>query len=196
MENSLVEMKRSDEKLVGATLDGDVSAFGMLVERHWRTIVALALTRTSDPSEAEDVAQESFLKAYAQLNRLKDPSRFTGWLSKIALQLCTDAVRRGIRHRTAMRCHTSRAAADSEALAAYSPNPGLSQSQIRFVRETVRQLSEKFRSLIVMRFVGGLSAVQIAEQLGKRPGTVRVWLHRAYRILRTDLAPLLEEVQS
>jgi len=45
-----------------------------------------------------------------------------------------------------------------------------------------------------MRFVGGLSAVQIAKQLGKRPGTVRVWLHRAYKILRKDLSGILEEV--
>ena len=73
-------------------------------------------------------------------------------------------------------------------------NPSLSQSQIYFIRQAVRQLPEKFRSLIIMRFVAGLSAVQIAEQIGKRPGTVRVWLHRAYKILRKDLAPLLEEV--
>jgi DNA-directed RNA polymerase specialized sigma24 family protein len=46
-----------------------------------------------------------------------------------------------------------------------------------------------------MRFVAGLSAVQIAEQLGKRPGAIRVRLHRAYQILRKDLAPVLEEVE-
>jgi DNA-directed RNA polymerase specialized sigma24 family protein len=46
-----------------------------------------------------------------------------------------------------------------------------------------------------MRFVAGLSAAQIAEQLGKRHGTVRVWLHRGYQILRKDLVSLLEEVE-
>ena len=49
--------------------------------------------------------------------------------------------------------------------------------------------------MIIMRFVAGLSAVQIAEQLGKRPGAVRVRLHRAYKILREDLAPVLEDVE-
>ncbi len=197
MKNDLAEVKISDERLVRTTLAGDVSAFGALVERHWQTAVALALSRIADPAEAEDIAQESFLKAYAQLGRLQDPSRFAGWLCKIALQLCTDAVRRHMRQRTALKQQEARAQTQEfTSLPAYSANPGLSQSQIHFVRQTVRRLPEKFRGLIVMRFVGGLSAVQIAEQLGKRPGTVRVWLHRAYKMLRKDLAPLLEEVQS
>jgi RNA polymerase sigma factor (sigma-70 family) len=57
-------------------------------------------------------------------------------------------------------------------------------------------MPEKFRELIIMRFVSGLSAVQIAKKLGKQPGAIRVRLHRAYQILRKDLAPLLEEVKS
>ena len=79
---------------------------------------------------------------------------------------------------------------------AMTANPGLTKNQIHFVRQTVRRLPEKFRTMIVMRFVADLSTVQIAEQLGKRPGTVRVWLHRAYKLLRKDLAPLLEEIES
>jgi RNA polymerase sigma factor (sigma-70 family) len=189
------EIQAADERLVSATLHGDVSAFGTLVERYWKMVVALALSRISDPAEAEDIAQESFLKAYSQLRSLQDPSRFGGWLSKIALQLCADAGRRTIRRRLTLGCRAL-PLEDLEAIPAYSANPGLSESQIHFVRDTVAQLPERLRNLIVMRFVAGLSAVQIAEQLGKRPGTVRVWLHRAYKILRKDLAGLLEEVRS
>jgi RNA polymerase sigma-70 factor (ECF subfamily) len=197
MTNDLAKAKMTDEQLVRATLEGDVSAFGTLVERHWKMAVALAMTRIGDPADAEDIAQEGFLKAYAQLGRLQDPSRFPGWLSKIALQLCTDAVRRDIRQRAALRRHTIHAETQHPvSLPVYSANPGLTESQVHFVRETVRQLPEKFRSLVIMRFVAGLSAVEIARQLGQRPGTVRVWLHRAYVILRRDLAPLLEEVGS
>ena len=87
-------------------------------------------------------------------------------------------------------------AEELQTIPAYSSNPGLSESQIHFVRQAVSELPPKSQRLIIMRFVAGLSAVQIAEQLGKRPGTVRVWLHRAYKILRKDLAPLLEEVGS
>lgn len=184
-----------DEQLVQATLRGDASAFGAIVERYWNMIVALALTRIADPVEAEDIAQESFLKAYSQLNSLRHPSRFAGWLSKIALQQCSNTIRRVVRCRTALGCRATSLDDLGEQLAA-APNPGLTTAQIHFVRQTVGRLPEKFRTLVVMRFVAGLSAVQIAEQLGKRPGAVRVRLHRAYKILRRDLAPLLEEVES
>jgi RNA polymerase sigma factor (sigma-70 family) len=85
---------------------------------------------------------------------------------------------------------------ECQTMPAYSSNPGLSAGQIRFVRQAVSELPAKSQRVIIMRFVAGLSAVQIAQQLGKRPGTVRVWLHRAYQSLRKDLAPLLEEVGS
>jgi len=183
-----------DEQIIRLSLDGRPAAFGALVERYWKMVVALALTRLADPAEAEDVAQESFLKAYRHLHTLRDPSRFAGWLSRITLQQCADSVRAGVRCKTAFGCKAT-PLDGLEAKPAEPANPGLTPSQIHFVRETVRRLPEKFRSLIVMRFVAGLSAVQIAEQLGKRPGTIRVRLHRAYKILRQDLAPLLEEVE-
>jgi RNA polymerase sigma-70 factor (ECF subfamily) len=184
----------SDEDIITATLRGDIASFGMIVERHWNMVVALALSRIDDPAEAEDIAQESFLKAYSQLNRLRHPSRFAGWLSKIALQQCSNTIRRSVRCRTALGCRATSLDDLGERLAA-APNPGLTKNQIHFVRQTVGRLPEKFRTLVVMRFVAGLSAVQIAEQLGKRPGAIRVRLHRAYKILRRDLAPLLEEVE-
>lgn len=184
-----------DEQRVCAALRGDVSAFGSLVERYWNMGFALALSRINDPTEAEDIAQESFLKAYSQLHTLRQPSRFAGWLSKIVLQQCTDVARRNLRRRTGL-ASLGAAVGEPRAVPAYSANPGLTEGQVHFVRQTVAALPQKFQRLIVMRFMGGLSAVQIAEQLGKRPGTVRVWLHRAYKILRKDLAPLLEEVAS
>jgi len=184
-----------DAHLVAATRAGDPAAFGKLVERYWNMVFALALSRTRDPQEAEDVAQESFLKAYSQLHGLRDPCRFAGWVSRITVQQCVNVVRKNIRCRTALRSQ-GRAGSESEAAPVCSANPGLTEGQRHFVRQTVGQLPQKFQKLIIMRFMGGLSAVQIAEQLGQRPGTVRVWLHRAYKILRKDLAPLLEEVVS
>jgi RNA polymerase sigma-70 factor (ECF subfamily) len=183
-----------DEQLVLATLRGDVPSFGLLVERYWKMVSALALSRVRDSAQAEDIAQESFLKAYSQLHTLRDPRRFAGWLGKITAQQCTNVIRRGIRHRTLLASETGEPM-DLDTIPAYSSNPGLTESQIRFVRQTVGRLPEKLQRLIIMRFTTGLSAVQIAEQLGKRPGTVRVWLHRAYKILRSELAPLLEEVE-
>ncbi|MHC4679614.1 MAG: RNA polymerase sigma factor [Planctomycetota bacterium] len=184
-----------DEQLIRSALAGETAAFGTLVERYWTMVVAMALTKMADPTEAEDVAQESFLKAYSHLHTLRDPSRFVGWLSRIAVQQCANSLRRSVRGKSAFGCKAT-PFQELAAKPAELANPGLTQSQIHFVRQTVRRLPEKFRGLIVMRFVAGLSAAQIAEQLGRRPGTVRVWLHRAYKMLRKDLAPLLEEVES
>jgi RNA polymerase sigma-70 factor (ECF subfamily) len=184
----------ADEQLVLATLRGDVASFGTLVERYWNLAFALALTKIHNPAEAEDVAQESFLKAYAHLGSLRHPARFAGWLSKIVLQQCTNTLRA---HRRRKRTLAREAAepANWEPIPAYAPNPGLTEAQVCFVRQTVGRLPERLRGLVLMRFMAGLSAVQIAEQLGKRPGTIRVCLHRAYQMLRKDLAPLLEEVE-
>jgi RNA polymerase sigma-70 factor (ECF subfamily) len=193
MAGELKQPEAGDRQLVLATLAGDVPAFGRLVQRYWNMVFALALGRIKDATEAEDIAQESFLKAYARLDSLRNPSRFSGWLARITLQQCTNVVRRDIRSRAALGSQAT-PLTDLTAIPACPSNPGLTEGQIQFVRQTVGQLPEKFQRLIIMRFMGELSAVQIAEQLGKRPGTVRVWLHRAYRILRKDLAPLLEEV--
>ncbi|MBN2138083.1 MAG: sigma-70 family RNA polymerase sigma factor [Sedimentisphaerales bacterium] len=195
MTNDPGQINRNDESLIGIVLGGNRSAFGTIVERHWNMVMALALSKVGEVAEAEDVAQESFLKAYSNLHRLRDRSRFIGWLAKIALQECSNVVRRDIRRRTGL----GSGKADSEVLdtiPACSSNPGLNRSQIRFVRRSVYKLPEKFRKLIIMRFVTGLSSVEIARQLGKRPGTVRVWLHRAYKILRDELAPVIEEIKS
>jgi RNA polymerase sigma-70 factor (ECF subfamily) len=195
MINQLKRTTTGDEQLVRATLRGETSAFGTIVERYWNMVVALAMTKIIDPAEAEDVAQESFLKAYSQLHTLRKPSRFAGWLSKIALQQCANSVRRTVRCKTAFGCKAT-LVEDLDQQPVHLSPPGLTESQIHFVRRAVGQMPEKFRQLIIMRFVAGLSAVQIAEKLGKRPGSIRVGLHRAYNILRKDLAPLLEEVES
>ena len=195
MAESPVMATDTDEQLVKSTLRGNVASFGTIVERYWNMVVALALSKVSDAAEAEDIAQESFLKAYSQLAGLRDPSRLVGWLSKITMQQCSNSLRRTVRCRMALGCRATPIEALDEQTA-ISANPGLTQMQIQFVRQTVKRLPEKFRAMIVMRFVADLSTVQIAEQLGKHPGTVRVRLHRAYKLLRKDLAPLLEEVGS
>ena len=183
----------SDEQLISETLGGNRMAFGTLVERYWNMVVGLAMSKIGEPAEAEDIAQDSFMKAYSQLHSLQQPSRFAGWLSKIAVQQCSNTIRQRIRCKSALGCKAT-GLEEAEAKAAETGNDRLTAGQRYFIRERVEKLPVKFQKLILMRFVGGLSAVQIAKQLGKRPGTVRVWLHRAYKILRKDLAPILEEV--
>ena len=184
----------SDEQLIRATLGGDVSSFGIIVERYWDMSAAFALSKVNNTVDAEDIAQESFIKAYSQLHRLRNRSRFAGWLCKITAQQCVNHIRKNSRKRTSSGYAAYEADVPAQAVVC-SSNPGLTNEQVHFVRQTVSRLPEKFRNVIIMRFAAGLSAAQIAEKLGKRHGTVRVWLHRGYQILRKDLVSLLEEVE-
>lgn len=184
----------SDEQLIKDIQRGDIASFGIILERYWNMVMAFALSRIDNTADAEDIAQESFLKAYSQLHKLRHPYRFAGWLSKIATQQCVNHIRKNVRKRNAC-IHSDYDADLSAQVVMYKSNPGLTEEQVHFVRKTVSRLPEKFRKVIIMRFVAGLSAVQIAEKLGKRHGTIRVWLHRAYQILRKDLVLLLEEVE-
>jgi len=188
------DVTTADEKLVETTLQGDISSFGIIVERYWDMVIAFAISKIDNANDAEDIAQESFLKAYSQLHRLRNPSHFAGWLGKITAQQCVNHIRKNAHKRIASSYTIYDVDASAQAVVCNS-NPGLTDEQICFVRRTVSRLPEKFHKVIIMRFVAGLSAVQIAKQLGKRHGTVRVWLHRAYQILREDLVSLFEEVK-
>jgi RNA polymerase sigma-70 factor (ECF subfamily) len=194
MPNDFNMTTATDEQLIRDIQGGDIASFGIIVERYWDMVIAFALSRIDNAADAEDIAQESFLKAYCQLHRLRHPYRFAGWLSKITAQQCVNHIRKNARKRIASSYSNYNADVPAQ-VAMCSSNPGLTKEQVHFVRQTVSRLPEKFRNVIIMRFVAGLSAAQIAEKLGKRHGTIRVWLHRAYQILRKDLVLLLEEVE-
>jgi len=186
--------KRSDEQLITAVLRGETLSYGVIVERYWKMAVALALSKINDATEAEDIAQESFIKAYSQLPKLRNPARFAGWLSKIVSRQCINYVRRYSRGQSIVTLDTKAFEMLDSGLV-FSSNPGLDENQINFVRQSISKLPDKFKKVVVMRFVAEFTSAEIAKKLGKRHGTVRVWLHRAYQILRKELAPIFEEVK-
>ena len=188
------EYNRNDEQLIRAVLAGDISSYGVIVERYWKMAVALAISKINNVTEAEDIAQESFIKAYSHLNKLRQPDRFAGWLSKIVIQQCIDHSRRYAKVQSISTLDTKTFESFDSKLS-FSSNPGLNNEQISFIRETVAKLPDKFKQVVIMRFAAGLTSVQIAKELGKRHGTVRTWLHRAYKILKKELTPFFEEVK-
>jgi RNA polymerase sigma-70 factor (ECF subfamily) len=179
----------SEEQIIGQVLAGRPEAYETLVRKYWKLSVATALSKCHDPATAEDIAQESFIRAYRFLPTLRNRKRFAGWLLTIVQQQHITHLRKEAQRRRIESLETTR----RNFLAA--ANPGLTEQQIRFVHGAISKLPDKFQTIILMRFVGGLSIDQIAEQLEKRNNTVRVWLHRAYNTLRKDLAPVIEEVQ-
>ncbi|MBN2589321.1 MAG: RNA polymerase sigma factor [Sedimentisphaerales bacterium] len=187
-------IKTRDEQLISAVLAGDISSYGIIVERYWKMAVALAISKINNVTEAEDIAQESFIKAYLNLSKLRQLDRFAGWLSKIVIQQCIDHSRRYAKVQSVSTIDTK--VFDSfDSKFVFSSNPGLDDEQVSFIRETVAKLPDKFKKVVIMRFAAGLTSAEIAKELGKRHGTVRTWLHRAYEILRKELTPFFEEVK-
>jgi RNA polymerase sigma-70 factor (ECF subfamily) len=181
----------NDSQLVFMTLQGNKESFNCLVDRYWPMAMALCISRISNVPDAEDIAQEGFIQAYQHLPTLKDPSRFAGWLTRIIQKRCIDHYRSSKKNRT-----VSLSFLDYEDVSACRSNPGLTASQIKMIRDKISKLPEKYQRVIIMRFMAGLSTQEISRQLNKKYGTVSIWFHRAYKILRQELTPLFVEVQS
>ena len=174
-------MAWSDAELVMKTLAGDRDAFGKLVERHRRTIYALALQRGFGHHEADDLTQEVCVKAYKGLAGLRDPEGFARWLYGIAGHVAADAARARKR-----RCEDVGLDSVGE-LEARGVAPGVAADlggECALVIGALAELPEEQRIVLTLRYLEGLSPKEIAERLGEPRGTIRSRLHHALNYLQ------------
>lgn len=165
-----------EESLVRAARNGDRDAFAELVGRYSRAVLGRHYGWTREMSSAEDLAQETFLRAWKGLGSLKDPRAFGSWLLSMAGFVGREWVRR---KRTAER-HRVEAPREAADRAAEGPDLPLA--------EAVAGLSPEVQHLLALRHDRGLSCEEIARALGKPLGTVTKTLSRAYAELRERLA--------
>ena len=156
---------------VVAARAGDREAFGRLYEGFGRMVHGILLAH-GPREEAEDLVQEVFLRAFAQLASLRVPAAFGGWLARLARNRATDALRA---RRTA------------EPLDEALPGPESTHAEALAVMRLVRALPAAYRETLVLRLVEGLSGPEIAGLTGLTPGSVRVNLHRGMTLLRRRL---------
>ena len=177
-----------DRDLVLKARQGDVDAYAELVRRYSEIAFRIAYLITRDTAEAEDAAQEAFVKAYYALDRFRVEAPFRPWL----LRIVTNEARN---RRTRMSRQASlrlRAAAGSQGAGQLLPSPesaalGLEQRQL--LLEAIESLREEDRLVIIYRYFLELSEAEIAEVLGCARGTVKSRLSRALARLRQRLAP-------
>jgi len=192
-----------DRRLVDRAKAGDVRAFEALVRRYERWVFTLALRMVGDRGDAEDIAQEVFLKAYRGLQGFRGGSRFSTWLYAIASHHCLSYLAgRGSRVRRAERTGnpTDRqggvlpSALDRVADASPGPDAVLERHELRrVIQNELVQLTEQHRIVLILRDIQGMSYEGIAETLGVELGTVRSRLHRARMELKARLEPLLAD---
>ncbi len=179
--------RRSDEELAVAASRGSEEAFRELVERFGRPVFALVVRIVRRGEIAEELAQETFVKAWRALARFDPARKFSSWLFKIAHNCALDALRR--RGEETFSLDEPLADGESERELPADPkaeNP-LSRATARAAgRELERALSglrPRYREILLLRFAEGLSYEEIAEVTGTPLGTVKVHLFRARKEL-------------
>jgi RNA polymerase sigma-70 factor, ECF subfamily len=186
----------SDQQLVERVQAGDKSAFDLLVRKYQHRVLKLVGRFVSDAAEAEDVAQEAFLKAYRALASFRGDSAFYTWLYRIAINTAKNALVSNRRRPVDFDLDLQ----DPEQFDRHArlkegdtPEGVLLTEEIRQVVErAMEQLPEDLRTAIILRELEGMSYEEIAEAMDCPVGTVRSRIFRAREAIDRKLKPLLD----
>jgi RNA polymerase sigma-70 factor, ECF subfamily len=186
----------SDEALVGLVRAGDRSAFAAVIQRHNQRLYRVARGIVRDDSEAEDIVQETYVKAFARLGAFRGEAKLSTWLTRIAVNEALDRLRSRKPEVDLRLVDGPGAKLDDAAFALTaapaSPEQSAARSEIRgLVESAVDALPETFRIVFVMRDIEEMSIDETAAHLGLKPETVKTRLHRARRLLRDRLEDTL-----
>ncbi|MBA2564509.1 MAG: sigma-70 family RNA polymerase sigma factor [Gemmatimonadetes bacterium] len=187
-------MSLSDPELVRAALGGSERAVRTLVERYQRGVLSIVGRIVLNREDAEDVAQESFVKAFTKLDTFDPAYKFSNWLFKIAHNTALDALRR--RGAPTVSLESDSEGEPGETFAtladprATAPDDAAAMAEFRGdVERALGKLRPEFRTAIVLRHLEGRAYEDIAEIMDLPLGTVKTFLFRA----RRELAVLLEQ---
>ncbi len=178
-------------KLVAQARDGDQRAFAGLYSAYGRLIYSVVRHMVGDDETAADLTQETFIKAWRSLSRLKEPAAFAGWLRMIALNLTRDHVR-GRRPTEPLENEDEDGNPRQWADDGAGPDEQAESAQFQAqVRDAVMRLNEEQRLVVVMHHLEGMPVADIAETLQIPVGTVLSRLARGREALKRKLSPHL-----
>ncbi len=179
-------MMENDRYYVERCLDGHPDDFRHLVRRYQPVLLAHLAGKLGNRDRAEEAAQETLVRAYFGMDTLRKPESFFAWLLGIADLVAKEQQRKELIRR---RRESARAAPEEE-----TAEPELSQDY--GLEAAIAALPEAYRTVILLRYYGGLSCSGIAQQLDMPLGTVTKTLSRAYALLRDSLqGQTVSEVQ-
>jgi len=184
--------KGSDEALVAAAKRGDTHAFETLVLRHQQTVLAVAQRITNNREDAEDVAQESLHKAFVHLGDFQEKSRFSTWLTRIAMNEAFMLLRRrrgGIQ--VLPDAPEDGTKSNSEAFVDQKPNPEEScwrRERTQLLTAAINRLRPRVRTAILLRDMEERSAAETAQILGTSIGAVKARVFHGRRKLRRTIS--------
>ena len=187
-------MKNDDAQLIQRVLEGDDTAFSVLVRKYQKSVHALAWRKIGDFHIAEDITQETFLKAYQKLSTLKEPQSFAGWLYVIAANYCSTWHRKK-RLWTQSLENTNSAALERTTYSGYivAENERVAmETQREVVKKLFAKLQESERTVITLYYLGEMNYEEISRFLGVSVGTVKTRIYRARQRLKKE-EPMIRE---
>jgi RNA polymerase sigma-70 factor (ECF subfamily) len=186
-----------DACLIAAFKEGSHAAFQVLVRRYEGRVFNLCLRMVNDEVESTDLTQEVFLKVYRSIGNYQHDYAFYTWVYRIAVNACIDYMRKRKRHGNTVSLCVAGREGEREAGremdipdASGIPDALLEQAQLRsMMMDAIGQLSDKLRTIILLKEVEGFTYEEIADVLGCSRGTVKSRLFRARERLRELLGP-------
>jgi RNA polymerase sigma-70 factor (ECF subfamily) len=192
----------SDAYLVSRALEGDLPAFEKLVARYQNKLIGYSARMLGDQDEAEDVAQEVFIKAYRSLESFRGDSQVSTWIYRIATNLCIDRIR--ARKRRPQQAYSLDEPMDKDedkggreiADLSAEPTREVERDELRRrVREVMNEMPEKMRTILIMCDMQGMAYDEIAKVLDCPIGTVKSRLFHARADLGRRLRPYISGVK-
>jgi RNA polymerase sigma-70 factor (ECF subfamily) len=187
-----------DAEVVARARAGDKDAFRVLVERHSRLVFGVAYRLTGNETDADDVVQETFLRAYRRLDQFEDRANFGSWLYRIAANCAYDLLRGRRRHEEHLE---SAADEDGEAIPHTVPSNDPQPDRVVFGREVrhrvdaaLQRMSVLERSAFVLRHFEGMSIEEIGRALSLDTSATKHSIFRAVKKVRRALLPLVGAV--
>ncbi|MPY88544.1 MAG: sigma-70 family RNA polymerase sigma factor [Luteitalea sp.] len=187
-------MEATEAALLARARAGDSEAFGELVKRHSRGVFAVAFRLTGNEQDAEDVVQETFIKAYRQLGRFEERARFSTWLTRIAANSAVDLLRSRSGREQAVNGEAGDGAAAWDGFASPGPLPDRAAlgGQVRArIHAAMATLTPMERAAFVLRHFEGESIEAISAQLGLKASATKHSIFRAVKKMRTALEPFV-----
>lgn len=195
---------KSDKQLVGMCRRGNERAARELVNRFQRPVFSIIYRMVRDREKAEDLAQETFVRTFNNLDRYDRSYKFSSWLFKIAYNLTVDHLRRRVIKTISIHGSPDAVTADQQEATSVTlesteeaPDARLESLELADQLESaIGKLREEYRTAIILRHVEGRAYEEIAEIMDIPLGTVKTYIFRARRQLRQELSGISEDLES
>jgi RNA polymerase sigma-70 factor, ECF subfamily len=190
-------VERDEAQMIAAILAGDRDLYHRLIQPYELSVYRMALSFMKNETEAEDVAQEAFLKAFRNLANFRGESKFSTWLISITV----NEARRRLQRQNTVRMESLDEPSEERGKVSPAllrdwreiPSEALERREVRaLLQEAIGQLSPIYREVLVLRDIEELSIEETAGMLAISISSVKVRLHRARIMLQKELAPKLK----